>query len=186
METTLVILASPYLLSKGQSYVIIILSYLKNWRVLKVDTWKIILIISLVVIGVLIGLYFWGKRLQTKYDEQQALIDQNKQVVQIFILDKKKDKLANAKLPKQVKEQFPKMYKRRKMPLVIAKIGPQITTLLCDEKIYKILPTKKQVKVELAGLFIVGVKGPKSNQVSNKTKKQSWVQKKKNKINKKV
>ena len=148
------------------------------------DTWKIILIISLVVIGVLIGLYFWGKRLQTKYDQQQALIDQNKQQVQIFILDKRKDKIANAKLPKQVKEQFPKMYKMRKMPLVIAKIGPQITTLLCDEKIYKMLPTKKQVKVELAGLFIVGIKGPKSNQAPSKTKKQGWVQNLKNKISK--
>ena len=148
--------------------------------------WKIILIVSIVIIGVLVGLYFWGKKLQTKYDQQQTLINQNKQQVQIFILDKKKDKIANAKLPKQVKDQFPKMYKMRKMPLVIAKIGPQITTLLCDEKIYKILPTKKQVKVEIAGLFIVGVKGPKLTVGADKTKKQSWLQKIKNKVDKKA
>lgn len=144
-------------------------------------TWTIILIIAIVVIGALVGLYFWGRKLQNKYEEQQTLIDQNKQQVQIFILDKKKDKIANAKLPKQVKEQFPKMYKIRKMPLVIAKIGPQITTLLCDEKIYKALPTKKQVKVELAGLFIVGIKGPKVADKSNQSKKQSWMDKLKNK-----
>ena len=148
--------------------------------------WKIILIVLIVIIGVLVGLYFWGKKLQTKYSQQQALIDQNKQQVQIFILDKKKDKIANAKLPKQVKEQFPKMYRIRKMPLVIAKIGPQITTLLCDEKIYKVLPTKKQVKVELAGIYIVGIKGPKLNVASGKAKKQSWFQKMKNKVNKKA
>lgn len=148
--------------------------------------WKIVLIVSIVIIGVLIGLYFWGKKLQTKYDQQQALIDQNKQQVQIFILDKKKDKIANAKLPKQVKEQFPKMYKMRKMPLVIAKIGPQITTLLCDEKIYKMLPTKKQVKVELAGLFIVGIKGPKLNAEADKAKTQGWFEKMKNKAKKKA
>ena len=149
---------------------------------LKVDMWKIILIVSIVIIGVLIGLYFWGKNLQKKYEDQQALIDQNKQQAQIFVIDKKKDKITNVKLPKQVKEQFPKRYRMRKMPIVIAKIGPQITTLLCDEKIYKDLPTKKQVKVELAGIFIVGIKGPKAGNQSNKPKKQSWLDKLKTKV----
>ena len=71
------------------------------------------------------------------------------------------------------------------MPIVIAKIGPQITTLLCDEKIYKDLPVKKQVKVELAGLFIVGIKGPKADNPSDKSKKQSWIHILKNKFDKK-
>lgn len=146
------------------------------------DTWKIVLIVSIVVIGVLVGLYFWGKNLQKKYDEQQNLINQSKQLVQIFVIDKKKDKITNVKLPKQVKEQFPKRYKKRKMPIVIAKIGPQITTLLCDEKIYKDLPTKKQVKVEIAGLFIVGIKGPKLSNSANNSKKQSWIDKVKSKV----
>ena len=148
---------------------------------LKVDMWKIILIVAIIIIGVLVGLYFWGRNLQKKYGDQQALIDQNKQQVQIFVIDKKKDKIDNVKLPKQVKEQFPKRYKLRKMPIVIAKIGPQITTLLCDEKIYKQLPTKKQVKVEVAGLFIVGIKGPKLGNPSNKPKKQRWFEKLKKK-----
>lgn len=147
--------------------------------------WKIILIVTIVMIAVLAGLYFWGKKLQKKYDEQQALIDQNKQQAQIFVIDKKKDKITNVKLSKQVKEQFPKRYKKRKMPIVIAKIGPQITTLLCDEKIYKDLPVKKQVKVELAGLFIVGIKGPKADNSSDKSKKQSWIHTLKNKFDKK-
>ena len=108
------------------------------------DTWKIILIIAIVVIAVLVGLYFWGRNLQKKYDDQQAIVDQNKQLVQIFVIDKKKDKIKNVKLPKQVKDQFPKRHSFRKMPIVIAKVGPQITTLLCDENIYKQLPTKKQ------------------------------------------
>lgn len=149
------------------------------------DTWKIVLIVAIVIIAVLAGLYFWGRKLQKKYDEQQTLIDQNKQQVQIFVIDKKKDKITNVKLPKQVREQFPKRYKNKKMPIVIAKIGPQITTLLCDEKIYKDLPVKKQVKVELAGLFIVGVKGPKASNSSDKPKKQSWIDKVKSKVVKK-
>lgn len=145
------------------------------------DTWKIVLIVVIVVVGVLAGLYFWGRNLQKKHEEQQALVEQNKQLVQIFVIDKKKDKITNVKLPKQVKEQFPKRYKRRKMPIVIAKVGPQITTLLCDEQIYKDLPVKKQVKVEIVGLYIVGIKGPKLN--TGKPKKQGFVANMKNKMN---
>lgn len=131
------------------------------------------------MIAVLVGLYFWGRRLQSKYDDQQAIIDENKQLMQIFVIDKKKDKIKNANLPKQVKEQFPKRHSLRKMPIVIAKVGPQIMTLLCDEKIYDDLPTKKQVKVELAGIFIVGIKGPRAN--PGKPEKQGWFAKIKDK-----
>ena len=119
--------------------------------------WTIVLIVIAVVALVLVGLYFWGRKLQTKYDEQQQLIADNKQAVTIFVIDKKKDHLTNLKLPKQMKDQLPWLYKKRKMPVVIAKIGPQIQTLLCDQKIYDSLPTKKQVKVELAGILIVNV-----------------------------
>ena len=119
--------------------------------------WTIFWIVIAVVIAALVGLYFWGKKLQTKYDEQQQLINQNKQAATIFVIDKKKDNLTNLKLPKQMKDQLPWMYKKRKMPVVIAKIGPQIQTLMCDQKVFDSIPTKKQIKVELAGILIVNV-----------------------------
>lgn len=119
--------------------------------------WTIFWIVIAIVVVALIGLYFWGRKLQTKYDEQQQMIADNKQSATIFVIDKKKDNLTNLKLPKQMKDQLPWMYKKRKMPVVIAKIGPQIQTLLCDQKIYDSIPTKKQIKVELAGILIVNV-----------------------------
>lgn len=119
--------------------------------------WTIVLIVIAVVLLVLVGLYFWGKKLQKKYDEQQQLISQNKQSATIFVIDKKKDNVANLKLPKQMKDQLPWIYRKRKMPVVIAKIGPQIQTFMCDQKIYNSIPTKKQIKVELAGILIVNV-----------------------------
>jgi len=94
-------------------------------------------------------------------DQQQSLINQHKVVTSILVIDKKKEKITKANLPKMVVDQVPKMYRLRKMPLVKAKIGPQVMTLLCDEKIFKKLPTKKMVKVELAGIFIVGIKSSK-------------------------
>lgn len=119
--------------------------------------WTWVWIILVIVVLVLIGLYFWGRKLQTKYAEQQEMIEGHKQVVSIFVIDKKKDHVANLKLPKQVKESLPKLYRKRKMPVVIAKIGPQIQTLMCDQNVYDCLPTKKQIKVEMAGLLIVKI-----------------------------
>lgn len=119
--------------------------------------WTWFWIIMLIALAVLVGLYFWGRKLQTKYVEQQEVIESHKQVVSIFVIDKKKDYIANLKLPKQVKDSLPWMYKKRKMPVVIAKIGPQIQTLMCDQSVYDTLPTKKQIKVEMAGLLIVKV-----------------------------
>ncbi len=119
--------------------------------------WVVVTIILAVVLAALVGLYFWGKKMQKKYDEQQQLINQNKQAATLFVIDKKKDKLDNLKLPKQVKDQMPKLYKNRKMPVVVAKIGPQIQTFMCDERVYDSIPVKKQIKVELAGILIVNV-----------------------------
>ncbi|MGL4345118.1 MAG: hypothetical protein ACRCTE_07975 [Cellulosilyticaceae bacterium] len=121
------------------------------------ETWMIVLIWVVVIAAALVGLYFWGKKLQKKYDEQQQLVNQYKQPMTIFVLDKKKDKPDNLKLPKQVRDQLPKMYRKRKMPVVIAKIGPQIQTLLCDESVYNTIPVKKQIKVEVAGIMVVNV-----------------------------
>ena len=44
------------------------------------------------------------------------------------------------------------------IPLVKAKIGPSVT-LLCDDKVFK--TTTKDGRVELAGIFIVGIKSVK-------------------------
>ncbi len=40
-----------------------------------------------------------------------------------------------------------------------AKIGPQIMSLVCDEKIFDSVPVKKEVKAVVSGIYITGVKG---------------------------
>ncbi len=139
--------------------------------------WTIFWIVIAILVAILVGLYFWGKKMQKKYDEQQQLITENKQSISIFVIDKKKDNINNLKLPKQVKEQLPWIYKKRKMPVVIAKIGPQIQTLMCDQKVFDSIPTKKQIKVELAGILIVNVLSGKLPD----TKKKGFFSKKKDK-----
>ncbi len=121
------------------------------------STWMVWALWIVAIIAVLAGLAYWGRKLQQRYDEHQTLIDQHKQSVQIFVIDKKKDVVDNLKLPKFVKDQIPDKQKKKKMPIVIAKVGPQVQTLLCDESVYNSLPVKKNVKVEVAGVLIVGI-----------------------------
>ncbi len=122
-------------------------------------------IIVLVFVGlalIIAGLYFLNKWTSKKVTEQQSMIEKSKTLVTIYVIDKKKDKLENANLPKVVTEQMPKLYKFMKMPLVKAKIGPQIMTLMCDKRVFEALPVNKNAAVYLAGIYIVDMKGLKS------------------------
>ena len=116
--------------------------------------------IIILVLGV--GIYFLNKWAGKRAAQQQDMVAQHKQTVSIYVIDKKKDKITNANFPKAMIDQMPRMGKLMKMPLVKAKVGPQIMTLLCDADVFKALPVKKTVKVEMAGAYIVGMKGMKT------------------------
>lgn len=125
------------------------------------EWWQILLLVLGIIVVIFTILYFVGRKLQGKADEQQTMINQNKMTTSILVIDKKKQKVKDSNLPKIVQDQIPKYLRFRKLPLVKAKIGPKITTLMCDEKVFKALPVKKMVKVDLAGMYIVGIKGYK-------------------------
>ena len=48
---------------------------------------------------------------------------------------------------------------RSKLPIVKAKIGPRIMTMIADEQIFDDIPVKKEVKATVSGLYITGVRG---------------------------
>ncbi|HIX59678.1 MAG TPA: hypothetical protein IAA45_08190 [Candidatus Blautia gallistercoris] len=121
--------------------------------------WMILLIILVIMAIALIVLYFLGKKAQKKQEEQQAQIEASKQTVSMLIIDKKKMPLNKSGLPQIVIEQTPKLMRRSKLPVVKAKVGPRIMTMICDEKIFDSVPVKKEVKAEVSGMYIVGVKG---------------------------
>ena len=116
-------------------------------------------IIVLVLIIVMIVLYFVGKKLQKKQDESQAQMQAAAQTATILVIDKKRMKLKDAGLPKVVLENPPKYLRGSKVPIVKAKIGPKIMSLMCDEKIFPVLPVKKELKVMISGIYIMDVKG---------------------------
>ncbi|QUO31838.1 hypothetical protein KFE17_13585 [Faecalicatena sp. Marseille-Q4148] len=120
---------------------------------------KIMLIILIVMIVVLVVLYFLGKKAEKKQAEQQEKLDAIKQNVTMLIIDKKHMKLKEAGFPAAVVENTPKYLRRSKVPVVKAKIGPRIMTMMCDEKIFENIPVKKEVKAVISGIYITSVKG---------------------------
>ena len=123
-------------------------------------TGTIILICVLVItVILLVALYFWGKKQEKKQAEQEAKLKEMAQSVSMLIIDKKRMKIKDAGFPAVVLENTPKYLRRAKVPVVKAKIGPRITTLMCDEKIFAVIPVKKEVKAVVSGMYITDVKG---------------------------
>ena len=121
-------------------------------------TITLLVITGVLIIGIVV-LYFLGKRAQKKQDEQQAQIEAMKQRVSMLIIDKKRMKIKDSGLPQAVIQQTPRLLRGSKLPIVKAKVGPQIMTLVSDEKIYDMIPTKKEVKATVSGIYITDVKG---------------------------
>lgn len=121
--------------------------------------WIILLIVAAVIAAIIAVLYFLGKKAQKKQAEQQEILNANKQTISMLIIDKKRMKLRDAGLPQMVIDQTPKMMRGSKLPIIKAKIGPQIMSLICEEKIFDSVPVKKEVKAVVSGLYVLDVKG---------------------------
>ncbi len=129
-------------------------------------------ILAVLVIAVVV-LFFLGKKAQKKQNEQQAQIDAMKQTISMLVIDKKRMKLKDAGLPQMVLEQTPKLLRNSKLPIVKAKVGPQIMSLICEEKIFDSVPVKKEVKAVVSGIYITDVKGLHGKQLMAEPKKKS-------------
>ncbi|MBH1942071.1 hypothetical protein I5677_14310 [Mobilitalea sibirica] len=131
----------------------------------------VLLIVGAIVIVGLIVLYFVGKKLQKKQADSEAQMKAAAQTVSILVIDKKKLKLKEANLPKIVLDQTPKYMRASKVPIVKAKIGPKVMSLICDAKVFDIIPVKKEVKAVISGIYIMDVKGLRSGLDAKKEKK---------------
>lgn len=123
---------------------------------------KVLLIVLAVLVILLILLYFFGRKAQKKQALQQEQMEAAKQTVSMLIIDKKKLKIKESGLPQMVIDQTPKLMRGSKLPIVKAKVGPRIMTLVCDAKIFDIIPIKKEVKAVVSGIYITEVKGVRS------------------------
>ncbi|MCI8560981.1 MAG: hypothetical protein HFH03_07670 [Dorea sp.] len=123
---------------------------------------KVTIILLVILIVLIIGcivLYFLGKKAEKKQADQQAQLQAAAQTVSMLIIDKGRLKLKDAGFPPIVLENTPKYLRRSKVPVVKAKIGPKVMTLMCDAEIFPMIPVKKEVKATVSGIYITSVRG---------------------------
>ncbi len=142
--------------------------------------WIITIVVAVVLVALIVTLYFLGKKAEKRQAEQQAQIEQYKQTVSMLIIDKKRMRMIDSGLSQAVIDQTPKMLRRSKLPIVKAKVGPQVMSLICDDKIFDAVPVKKEVKATVSGIYITDVKGLHGKLPQAPAKKQSkfkkWVE----------
>ncbi len=119
----------------------------------------VFLVVIVVMIAIIVALYFMGKKAQAKKDEQDAQMAAVAQTVSMLIIDKKRLRIKDSGLPQAVIDQTPKYMRLSKLPVVKAKVGPKVMTLIADEAIFADIPVKKEVKATVSGIYITGVKG---------------------------
>ena len=135
------------------------------------NTVTIVLLVILAVLAIiLVALVLLGKKAEKKQAEQQEAMDAVKQTVTMLIIDKKKMKIKDAGLPDIVLQQTPWYLRATRVPIVKAKVGPQIMTFIAD---ISVAPVKKEVKATVSGLYITEMKGIRGSITPPPPKKKS-------------
>lgn len=123
----------------------------------------VLLVILAITIIAFVLLAIWGNKKQKEADASEQQIRETAQTTSMLIIDKKRMRIKEAGLPQIVIDQTPKYLRRTKLPIVKAKVGPQIRNFICDEKIFDSVPIKKEVKAVINGLYILDIKGLRSS-----------------------
>ena len=134
----------------------------------------VLLVIALVLTAAFVALYFFTKRMEKKQDAQREQMDAMAQSMSMLIIDKKRMRLKDSGLPQTVIDQSPMILRRSKVPIVKAKIGPRVMTLMCDEAIFDQVPVKKEVKAVVSGIYITAVKGLRGTVDTTEQKKKGF------------
>ena len=110
------------------------------------NPWIVFAIILLVALAILGFLYYKGSKLQKEQQEQKEQLFSAATPVTMLVIDKKRLPLKDSGLPQIVIDQTPKRARRAKVPVVKAKIGPKVTSLIADENVYDLIPVKAEIK----------------------------------------
>ena len=113
------------------------------------NPWIVFAIILLVALAILGFLYYKGSKLQKEQQEQKEQLFSAATPVTMLVKD--------SGLPQIVIDQTPKRARRAKVPVVKAKIGPKVTSLIADENVYDLIPVKAEIKAMISGIYITSI-----------------------------
>lgn len=141
----------------------------------KVSTFlKVLFVILVILVIILAVLYYFGRKMERRQVEQQAMMKAAEQVVSMLVIDKKKLKIKESGLPKMVIDQMPKYMFWAKLPIVKAKVGPKIMTLIADERVFQTLPVKAEVKAVVSGIYITQIKSVRGGRLETPPAKKGF------------
>ncbi|MBO4410777.1 MAG: hypothetical protein IKY02_03475 [Lachnospiraceae bacterium] len=134
--------------------------------------------IGVLIVGFIVFVVIFGRRMQRKQAEAEQQMELTKQTVSMLIIDKQKKKMKESGLPESILAQSPKYARNLKVPVVKAKVGTRVMTLLADQGVFEILPVKKTCTVTVAGLYIKEIKSVRGGSVPKlPEKKKGFMQK---------
>ena len=118
----------------------------------------IILLIAAIAVfvGMIIYYFVRGKKKRETRDKTEEMMAENKQMLDMYIIDKKKMPLGESGLPKTVLDQAGNRTLKKKMFVVKAKYGPRIMSLIADREVFEKLPVKSNVRAEVSGIYMTG------------------------------
>ena len=121
--------------------------------------WTLILLIvlGLLIIAVIL-LYVFGKKSQKKSEEQREELEKQAMTINCYVIDKKKMRLKDAGFPKVVYENASRTAKIGRVAVVKVKISNRVTSLMCDEEVFKTLLPKQEIRAQVVGVYILSAK----------------------------
>lgn len=137
----------------------------------------VILIILIIGLGVM---YYLGRKMVKQQEAQAPMIEANTQIVTMLVVDKKKMSLKDAVaagLPEAVESQTPFYLRWSKLPVVKAKVGARMMTLMADPAVFDQIPTKKECKFAISGIYIREIKAVRGGIVPRPVKKKGFLEK---------
>lgn len=128
--------------------------------------WGYLLIgIGVLLVAFIVFIFVFGRKMQKKQADAEKQMAEVKQTATILVIDKQKKKMKESGLPDAVIAQAPKYSRNMKIPVVKAKVGPRVMTLIADNDVYEILPVKKTCTVSVSGIYITELKAVRGGQV---------------------
>lgn len=102
----------------------------------------------------------WGKIIKEKKEEniEKAKQTGNYVTTTLLIVGKGMKTPKEAKMPEHAINSLPKMVRNTKLPMVRAKVGKKLMTLVCEKKAYDNLVVFKKARVKMAGMVIEDAK----------------------------
>ena len=135
---------------------------------------NVLLVILVIAVIALAVLFFRGSRVEMRPVAPLPLLELSKQAGCMLVVDKKKMKIKDSGLPKIVYEQTPKYMRWAKVPVVKAKVGPKVMTLMADERVFASLPVKTEAKVDVSGHYITEIKSVRGGAIPQAPKKKGF------------